>query len=360
MFLDEPTTGLDPRSRNQVWEIVRALVAEGTTVLLCTQYLEEADQLADGIAVIDRGRSSPRARPAQLKASVGTGALHVRLLDPAQRAGGRAAAGGELGARPRARPGRAVGAASDAERARAPSASWRRGRRHRALLARPAQPRRGLPGPHRPRRRDRPPSTPAPEEQRHDRHAEATRTRRAAVRPPRHLSTPRPPASGDVRGSLRVAGMLKVKHVPEQLLDVTITPVMFVLMFTYLFGGAVAGSTERLPRLHPARHPGHVGAVHDRLLRRRAQHRPTKGRGRPVPLAADLAAVTAARLAARRQRALRRRGTVIIVLGIVLGYRPGGGVPGVLARWRSSWSSRSGCRGCSRCSVCSCARPTRS
>src|SRR6187397_549022 len=53
MFLDEPTTGLDPRSRNQVWDIVRALVGQGTTVLLCTQYLEEADQLADRIAVID-------------------------------------------------------------------------------------------------------------------------------------------------------------------------------------------------------------------------------------------------------------------------------------------------------------------
>ena len=85
MFLDEPTTGLDPRSRNQVWEIVRALVAEGTTVLLCTQYLEEADQLADGIAVIDRGRVIAEGTPGQLKASVGTGALHVRLLDPEQR-----------------------------------------------------------------------------------------------------------------------------------------------------------------------------------------------------------------------------------------------------------------------------------
>ena len=85
MFLDEPTTGLDPRSRNQVWSIVRALVAEGTTILLCTQYLEEADQLADGIAVIDRGRVIAEGTPAQLKASVGSGALHVRLLDPQQR-----------------------------------------------------------------------------------------------------------------------------------------------------------------------------------------------------------------------------------------------------------------------------------
>jgi ABC-2 type transport system ATP-binding protein len=85
MFLDEPTTGLDPRSRNQVWDIVRALVAEGTTILLCTQYLEEADQLAEGIAVIDHGRVIAEGTPAQLKASVGSGALHVRLLDPEQR-----------------------------------------------------------------------------------------------------------------------------------------------------------------------------------------------------------------------------------------------------------------------------------
>ena len=85
MFLDEPTTGLDPRSRNQVWSIVRALVAEGTTILLCTQYLEEADQLADGLAVIDNGRVIAEGTPAQLKASVGSAALHVRLLDPEQR-----------------------------------------------------------------------------------------------------------------------------------------------------------------------------------------------------------------------------------------------------------------------------------
>jgi ABC-2 type transport system ATP-binding protein len=85
MFLDEPTTGLDPRSRNQVWDIIRALVAEGTTILLCTQYLDEADQLADGIAVIDHGKVIAEGTPAQLKASVGSGGLHVRLLDPEQR-----------------------------------------------------------------------------------------------------------------------------------------------------------------------------------------------------------------------------------------------------------------------------------
>jgi ABC-2 type transport system ATP-binding protein len=86
LFLDEPTTGLDPRSRNQVWSIVRTLVAEGTTVLLTTQYLDEADQLADRIAVVDRGTIIAEGTPGMLKASVGTGVLHVRLADPSHTA----------------------------------------------------------------------------------------------------------------------------------------------------------------------------------------------------------------------------------------------------------------------------------
>jgi ABC-2 type transport system ATP-binding protein len=85
LFLDEPTTGLDPRSRNQVWDIVRVLVAEGTTVLLTTQYLDEADQLADRIAIIDHGKVIAEGTSGELKALVGSGSLHVRLHDPDQR-----------------------------------------------------------------------------------------------------------------------------------------------------------------------------------------------------------------------------------------------------------------------------------
>ncbi|MGC5033510.1 ATP-binding cassette domain-containing protein [Micromonospora sp. DT229] len=85
IFLDEPTTGLDPRSRNQVWDTIRTVVARGTTVLLTTQYLEEADQLADRIAVIDQGRLIAEGTPAELKSSVGDRAVHVRIADPAQR-----------------------------------------------------------------------------------------------------------------------------------------------------------------------------------------------------------------------------------------------------------------------------------
>ncbi|MFI0721861.1 ATP-binding cassette domain-containing protein [Streptomyces sp. NPDC021224] len=85
LFLDEPTTGLDPRSRNQVWELVRRVAAAGTTVLLTTQYLEEADQLAEQIAVIDNGRIVAEGTSSQLKSRVGSGTLHVRLLDEEQR-----------------------------------------------------------------------------------------------------------------------------------------------------------------------------------------------------------------------------------------------------------------------------------
>ncbi|MFF5989199.1 ATP-binding cassette domain-containing protein [Prauserella flavalba] len=85
LFLDEPTTGLDPRSRNQVWDIVRIIVAQGTTVLLTTQYLDEADQLASRIAVIDQGRVIADGTPGELKSSVGAGSVHVRLRDAAQR-----------------------------------------------------------------------------------------------------------------------------------------------------------------------------------------------------------------------------------------------------------------------------------
>lgn len=87
IFLDEPTTGLDPRTRLQMWNTIRQLVVSGSTVLLTTQYLEEADQLADRIAVIDSGRVIAEGTPSELKASIGIAALELQLRssDDAQR-----------------------------------------------------------------------------------------------------------------------------------------------------------------------------------------------------------------------------------------------------------------------------------
>jgi ABC-2 type transport system ATP-binding protein len=84
LFLDEPTTGLDPRSRNQVWDLVRHISAEGTTVLLTTQKLDEADRLAERLAVIDHGRVIAEGTSRELKASVGSSALHLRLVNADQ------------------------------------------------------------------------------------------------------------------------------------------------------------------------------------------------------------------------------------------------------------------------------------
>jgi ABC-2 type transport system ATP-binding protein len=90
LFLDEPTTGLDPRSRNQVWDLVRQIAAEGTTVLLTTQYLEEADRLAERMAVIDNGRVIAEGTSHELKSSIGGNALRFQLANPAQREEARA------------------------------------------------------------------------------------------------------------------------------------------------------------------------------------------------------------------------------------------------------------------------------
>jgi len=83
LYLDEPTTGLDPLSRNEMWDVVRGLAATGVTVLLTTQYLEEADQLASEIAVVDHGRVIATGTPDELKDRTGALTLSIRPADPA-------------------------------------------------------------------------------------------------------------------------------------------------------------------------------------------------------------------------------------------------------------------------------------
>lgn len=146
-------------------------------------------------------------------------------------------------------------------------------------------------------------------------------------------STARPPAPGPLRAALAFGwrGMLKVKHVPEQLLDVTITPVMFVLMFTYLFGGAIAGSTgEYLDYILPGILVMSVlfttvyagVALNTDLTKGVVDRFRSLPIWRPAPLVGSLLGDCVRYLVA---------GIVIIVLGLILGFRPGAGAPGVIA-----------------------------
>ena len=127
LFLDEPTTGLDPQSRSQVWETVRLLVRHGTTVLLTTQYLDEADQLSDRIAVMDHGQIIADGTPSQLKASVGSGTLRVGLAAATETNRARQILAQALGVSVRATPGSAALTAqieADADRDTSEAVAW--------------------------------------------------------------------------------------------------------------------------------------------------------------------------------------------------------------------------------------------
>ena len=175
-------------------------------------------------------------------------------------------------------------------------------------------------------------------------------------------TTPRPPRASALAAALTFGwrGMLKVKHVPEQLLDVTITPVMFVLMFTYLFGGAISGSTgEYLDYILPGILVMSVlfttvysgVALNTDLTKGVVDRFRSLPIWRPAPLVGALLGDSVRYVIA---------GTVIIVLGVILGFRPDGrragrgGGAGARA-----WCSRSGCRGCSRRSGCCMRTPER-
>ncbi len=251
LFLDEPTTGLDPRSRNEIWGIVRELVREGTTVLLTTQYLEEADQLADRIAVIDHGRVIAQGTGNELKDRVGGQILEVELTTAAQRDEAQSVLAG-------------VGCGDPAPG------------EHPDRLTLPA-PRNGLEliedaasalrhagigisdlGLRRPTLDDvflQLTGSPSSEDGAGPPAPVSAGGARAATGPQsaadywaRRFRALRRPSSLGIRSAVTDAGVVTGRNLrhfirqPELLVFSTIQPIMFVLLFAYVFGGAVRGS----------------------------------------------------------------------------------------------------------------------
>jgi ABC transporter DrrB family efflux protein len=237
LFLDEPTTGLDPRSRNEIWAIIRDLRREGTTLLLTTQYLEEADQLADQIAVIDHGRVIALGTGNQLKDRVGGQILEVELANVAQRDRAQTVLAG-------------VGCGEPEPDERPDRLTLPAPREGLVLVEEAAAQLRRVGigvsdiGLRRPTLDDvfLQLTGAAPSEDGQPRSFDsATRTARPAVRW-------RPPPLREFGSAATDAVVVTVRNLrhfvrqPELLIFSTIQPVMFVLLFVYVFGGAVSRS----------------------------------------------------------------------------------------------------------------------
>jgi len=241
LFLDEPTTGLDPRSRNEIWDIVRDLRREGTTVLLTTQYLEEADELADEIAVIDHGRVIAKGTGNELKERVGGHILEVELTDGGQRDEARAALL-RIGCGQPENDGRPDRLTMPAPRESLVLVEEAAAELRRAGIGVSEL---GLRGPtlddvflqltgQAPSENGGPANTPAVVE--------------IPVEHARRLWRPTLFALGDVRSSVNDIAVVTIRNLrhfwrqPDLLLFSTIQPVMFVVLFVYVFGGAVSRS----------------------------------------------------------------------------------------------------------------------
>lgn len=242
LFLDEPTTGLDPRSRNNLWSLIRDLARQGTTVLLTTQYLEEADQLADRISVIDQGTVISEGTSAELKNSVGKNILHIQLNDHALKDRTSAVMEAYLKA--------PVHVNSDGKKIAVPTASYAQALGALDVLKKEdiqvtafslSQPSLdevflSLTG-HGAEEENG-------QEMEHD-GLSKKQNNVSSFNIKKVIGENRPTRNAGIFTNKMMfgwRGLLKIKHIPEQFMDVLITPIMFTFMFTYIFGGAIAGS----------------------------------------------------------------------------------------------------------------------
>jgi ABC-2 type transport system ATP-binding protein len=341
LFLDEPTTGLDPRSRNEIWAIVRELRREGTTLLLTTQYLEEADQLADRIAVIDRGKVIAEGTGNELKDRVGGQILEVELASAGQRDQAQAVLAGvgcgepEPDERPdrltlpAPRNGLALVEEAAAGLRRAQIGVSDIGLRRPTLddvflqlTGAPPSEDGGGPSP-RTRRRPRPqppaPDVPAP--------------RKAVLR----LRRPSPQAVRAAVTDTAVVTGRNLRHFirqPDLLVFSTIQPVLFVLLFVYVFGGAISRSLPHGAAYVDFLLPGifvqsvTFGASQTAVGLREDLTRGVVDRFRSMPMARS--AVLAGRTVADLVRNILIIGLMIAV-GYLVGFRFLGGAAGAVA-----------------------------
>jgi len=239
LFLDEPTTGLDPRSRNSMWSIIRSLARKGATILLTTQYLEEAEQLADKISVIDDGKVISEGTSNELKASIGNNMLHVhldgvdmmhldRVLENMVDSHAQMDHESKKLLFPVSGHKQAITILGELQKNDIEITAFNLSRPdlNEVFLSLTGK---------------------AKENQYYQEDQNETEGQPSTLSITHILEHARPYRQSGFFGNKFMFGwrnLIKIKHIPEQFMDVLITPIMFTFMFTFLFGGALAGSTR--------------------------------------------------------------------------------------------------------------------
>ncbi len=342
IFLDEPTSGLDPRTRIQMWESIRRLVSSGSTILLTTQYLDEADHLADRIAVIDHGRVVAEGTSRELKAAVGKATLHLQLADDKDTAEAIRITETVLNVRASPpEPTLVTAPMGDPDRVTDLLVALRQAKIHLANVSM---------------------EEPTLDEvflaltgdvklaEKGVCHAMTAQIVPGAQRRLKNSVTLRRTISNSLTMAYR--NLLMIRRTPQQLFDVTIQPILFTLMFVYLFGGAISGSVSGyLPIIIPGilAQTALTACIATGVQLREDMDKGVFYRFKSMPIA-RIAPLTGPLLADVVRYTIAT--SLCFVMGYVLGFRWAS--LGELS-WAASWSSsaRGASAGYSRCSASS-------